>query len=894
MADGTENILLNIEFNNDDIQAAVKNISDSRKAIDALIDANKKLVEQGQKNSKSYIQNQEAIKVLNKEVANNSKIVQANTQATEANANSIEALKKQNSDLLKERNKLDTSTEEGRAAIAKLNEQYDKNSEIIKENASLVEKQRFNIGNYTESIIKASEHIEKLKKENQQLTVVLKTVDRATKEGQDQYNQINTAIQNNITQINKYKVVVKQTSSVTDQATAGLKQLAPAQAQAVQGFIGMTRSALAFLATPIGAIIAAIGLAIAGVVAYFKQFEVVLDFIENAVTKVTAVFSSLIQNLDKVASIVGNVLTGNFKKAADQTKSLGTELGRAADEAQRLLDMTRDLEDAELKYRVANAGAANQMKAWVIESKRRDLSIEESNALLQKASDLENELTEVAVKNAQKRADIEQAKLIESRKAQLEAAGIAQKAGESQADFLNRLVDSGIFSPEALDPVLSAYEAVQQAASEGLAFQEKIQNQRIAQEEKADAERQKLAEKRKAENEKLALEEAEAFKNIQDLKFQLLEEGRQKEITALENAAQEQIAAVKGTEEQKAEQVLLINEKLAQDLAAQKEVFAEEDRAREEERVKANQEFLADALAEELQTYEDYVKGLINAKKEELLQGVISQQEYNDEINDLQAAASQVEYDLKQQFGEQDLALQGRITDAKIAQKQFEADETARLEAFKLQAVQSTLGSVASLFNKNSIAFKALASAQALIQTYQSAQAVFTGMTSTISGPIGVALGIAGAIAAVAGGLANVAKINNTKLPKLEQGGLIEIGGRRHSSGGEDVTVGGRKVANVEGGESMVVLKRGSSKLLRNLSNINQMVGGVDFFNNRAPKSYLADGGFVARAASSKVQNLQTISIAEDLKNVKLEVSVTDIEKKQKDIARAKVTSELS
>ena len=140
--------------------------------------------------------------------------------------------------------------------------------------------------------------------------------------------------------------------------------------------------------------------------------------------------------------------------------------------------------------------------------------------------------------------------------------------------------------------------------------------------------------------------------------------------------------------------------------------------------------------------------------------------------------------------------------------------------------------------------------------------------------------------------MANVAKINSTQVPKLEDGGIIDISGKDHAKGGEDVYIGGRKVANVQGGEKMVVLKREASPLLRNLSAINKMAGGVDFFTDRAPKSYLADGGFVARAASQRLE--QTVSIADDLGKVRLEVSVTDIEKKQAQINRAKVVSELA
>jgi hypothetical protein len=166
-------------------------------------------------------------------------------------------------------------------------------------------------------------------------------------------------------------------------------------------------------------------------------------------------------------------------------------------------------------------------------------------------------------------------------------------------------------------------------------------------------------------------------------------------------------------------------------------------------------------------------------------------------------------------------------------------------------------------------------------------------MTSSIPGPVGIALGIAGAAAAVISGLANVAKINSTKVPKLEEGGVISIGGKRHAQGGEDVTIGGRRVANVEAGENMVILKRGSTPLLRNLSSINKSLGGRDFFNDRAPRYRNQDGGFVARSAASQVSSFQQLSIAEDLRRVQIVTRITDIERVQNQVNKANVTSEL-
>ncbi len=885
MADGTENILLNIEFNNDDIQNAVKNITESRKAIDQLIEANRKLVAQGEKNSAEYVKNEQAIKKLNTEVNTNSKLIQANTQAVVANENSIESLKKQNTELLKERNKLDTSTEEGRAAIVKLNEQYDKNSKVIAENSTGVEKQRFNIGNYTESIIKASEHIEKLKKENQQLTVVLKTVDRSTADGKAQYDQINTAIQNNITQINKYKVVVNQTTSSTDKATASLKQLAPGQASAVQGFIGMTRAALAFIATPIGAVVAALGLAIGALTAYFKGSEEGQDRLTKITTTLQVLFNKLMVAVEAVGEAVFESTT-NFGAMTEKLGVFGVALDIALTPLKLLLLGLEKLSDLTGFTDIVN----DAIKTGEAISNLNDKIEENENTLLVRRAQVNAmvlALREEAIKQEgkTKQKTVEEAIRLEKELAQAEKQQLDDrlKAFDLEAETTGRLTEEQ--KKQRAELVAAIIDAESQGAQATIKFQKEL--------EKLREEDLTNAKKTSDERIKQMQIEADAARQIEQLKIDLLEEGRAKEIAFYNAAYQEKIDNLKGSDEQIAEQILLSEEKKRQDLADINDKYDEEAIQREKDRIQANNEFLADALAEELEIYQDHVQELINVKKEELLSGVISKEEYDQEIYDLELAAMMAQQALKEQFGEEDLALSGRITDAKIAQKQFEADQTVKLEALKLNAVQNTLGQVASLFNKNSVAFKALATAQTLIQTYQSAQAVFTGMTSSIPGPVGVALGVVGAAAAVAAGLANVAKINNIKTPKLEDGGYIEIGGKRHSQGGEDVHVGGHKVANVEQGENMVILKRGSSGLLRNLSNINQMVGGSNFYADRSPKKYLADGGFVARSAGSRVSNFQTISIADDLRKARFEVSVTDIEKKQNAVNRANVTSEL-
>lgn len=72
---------------------------------------------------------------------------------------SIENLTKANKDLREERKKLDISTQDGAKRVQEINNAIDKNTSVIKANSSALEKQRLNVGNYTNSIKDAAKEI---------------------------------------------------------------------------------------------------------------------------------------------------------------------------------------------------------------------------------------------------------------------------------------------------------------------------------------------------------------------------------------------------------------------------------------------------------------------------------------------------------------------------------------------------------------------------------------------------------------------------------------------------------------------------------------------------------------------------------------------------------------
>ena len=293
--------------------------------------------------------------------------------------------------------------------------------------------------------------------------------------------------------IDKKNTALNKSSGGFKNVSGDLEKLAPAQVGAAKGFLSMAKSMAAVLATPIGFVLGVLAVVIGLVTKALQKMDPVMDFIEDAVTQVTNAFDFLIQNLDKIASIVGNVLVGNFAAASVAADELGTAFKHSSNEAQRLLDLTRDLANETLIYEVNSASAANTIKALVAASKNRGISIEEEQRLLKEASDLENSTTAESVRLAQKAYDIQIGLFENEFAAQLKVAKLKKEASETDAEYLKRLIESKKFDEERFKVIVDAYKRVEQEASAGLALQEKINNQITKSEEERAAKSAKYA-----------------------------------------------------------------------------------------------------------------------------------------------------------------------------------------------------------------------------------------------------------------------------------------------------------------------------------------------------------------------------------------------------------------
>jgi hypothetical protein len=379
-------------------------------------------------------------------------LIDLKIDAEESNE-SINSLRASVREMTKARNEANLSTAEGRATVQSLNQAIDANNAKIKSNIDSLTKQRMNVGNYKKDI-------------------------------QD--------------------------------AIPALDKFTGGAVSAGQGILTMTKQALTFIATPIGAILAAVAATLALVTAALKRSEPAIDLFDDAIGSITEGARFLVDNLAAIGSVLGNLFTGNMAEAAATTGKLAEEFKNAQRESQRLREEFRELEDEEAKLIAATAGTEAQIKALIIQSKNRNLTEAERIALLKEAEELERTSTEqkVAYENRKSAATIQQIGT---------ERDLRQAQGETIDAYVQRLIASEKLSGEEKKAVAEAYAARVNASTATLALQEKIQNAQDAaflkQEEEAKVRSQVERERLVADSEfKLALlrQEVDAQKLLLD------------------------------------------------------------------------------------------------------------------------------------------------------------------------------------------------------------------------------------------------------------------------------------------------------------------------------------------------------------------------------------------
>lgn len=160
--------------------------------------------------------------------------------------------------------------------------------------------------------------LERLRKANKDLTKEREGLNLATQRGQKRLRDINKqldannkVIKNNSSQLEKQKINIGNYGSA-------LSGLSPRLGAAVSGIQAMTKAALTFMATPIGAVIAALGIAIGALTEYFRGSEEG----QNAFNKASKALGVVLGNLSDIVQKLGKFLFESFSNPKQALEDL--------------------------------------------------------------------------------------------------------------------------------------------------------------------------------------------------------------------------------------------------------------------------------------------------------------------------------------------------------------------------------------------------------------------------------------------------------------------------------------------------------------------------------------------------------------------------------------------
>jgi hypothetical protein len=966
-----------------DVQKLLQASMESKTAIMALKAEQSELKKSGEEGSAQFIRNEVELRRLSAAYRLQTTAVQAqvseggklvNQQA--ALAETVDRLnqteneyRKNNADLLKLRKDLNVTSATYQKDLDAINAKINENNNWIKGNVSEYEKQKIAVGGYSEGIKEAIKDTgifsgalgavgadssgvvdvmksftpiltdigDKLKEAVTDLgllkttqtaaaveTEVLATSTTVLAAAEDVAAASATTLAAGSEAVTVAQEVQATTAAV---ATAGAEAVSTAQvaqnatARGAATGTNILSGALTILqlvldALGIGLIIAAVVLLIAA----FKSFTPLIDKIEQGFAAVTAVFQVLINAV--IAFVSG------AKSLTDAFSGLGSSMSQAADDAIKLKKAQQDLEDAMALQEIQSARNRAEINRLNVQAKDRTKTEEERLAMLQKASDLEDQDFQQRKKNADEALRIAQEQIRQDAELTEEEFKQLKKQGLNYKEYIE----------EKTNGVDELFEALSKAQLDQIALENEFytnmekninkRNKLIEDAEKAAAkvleDRKKAEEaatKARLENEKKLQDaltayaqklklELDIFLQVQDQKAKSVEEEirlaeavRVKKIdiakadfNASKKTANDELALRKATNQanldfMKSQQEAVItnaeNEFKAIQRANQSKLDSnkflnEEILNNELERINTLAQAERDLLkvklgeTEAYQIEEQRINDEAQKKKDELKQQR-DEEERSRKIADLenQKVINEENFILQMETERERLQLQrdqeiaeasktgADLTLIRAKYAQLDKDIDKSVKDFKLQQRADLISGLKGLFGQESNLGKAVSIAEIVNSTVTNAAKAFQQASVFASNPLTAALAVNSAIQGgiiIATGATQVAK---TVGAKFEKGGLQEVGGNRHSSGGTIFTGADGTQFEAERGELIGVMNRNAARHFMAFNN-SFPAGGSSSSN------YFENGGIVSREIAPPLINAEELAsrISEAVSNI--------------------------
>jgi hypothetical protein len=329
---------------------------------------------------------------------------------------------------------------------------------------------------------------------------------------------------------------------------------------------------------------------------------------------------------------------------------------------------------------------------------------------------------------------------------------------------------------------------------------------------------------------------------------------------------------------------------------------------------------LKDEKGKQTEIVKDYFKQATDFQKkyiEEFLTGVEKELELLDlqqeQRRDFLIQAGLTDLEITEKFRQERLVIIDKYAEEEVKKekekadqlleiKEQEAEAEYQIQQAKIQVAGAAAGILSDVAGQQTVLGKLLLAAQkaaAIAQIVIDTQREIIRINALYAGVPGAAVPFVVAAkirAGIAIGTIAAQTIKSfvppksdidTNLPRFADGGGIDISGNSHSQGGEVVTVGGKAVAEVEGGEGLYVMKKNAYQAIKQFSAINEAFGGKSWM--KGSSKFLADGGAInttlpilesrGRVNSTIEQNR---ILSEALKQLPAPVlSIKEFEKKQ-------------
>lgn len=836
-----------------DTKALVQQSVKLKKELEQLKESQKQLQKEGKANSQQFIENAANIKQLSSAYNQNIKSVIDNAKATNQQANATELItqalsmevttiaeaRAQNKLLNDLRNNTNATTAEGVEQIQRLNNALDANNEFIKENADAYLKQKINIGNYSESIKEA-------------------------------FNDLNI-FNGGLTGFVQRSQEAGGAGNLFKESLSG----------AASGLAGLTKASLAFIATPIGAILAALVAAFALIQNALRRNEESTNKLRVAFSSITGIFQRVLQVLEPLGEfLIDGLVMGfeavlavaekvrlaladfadflGFEDAADGIRELNDEINAAAAAGRQLAEAEIALEKAQRQARIT------QLQFQKDAEKLRQIRDDESKSIAERVKANED-LGKVLEQQLNEELAIAQQALIVAN-LRIEAEGRTKEALDAQAEALTNIVDIEERITGQLSEQLANLNSLRRDAA---AQAKEIADKAIAdQEAQLQLFIQQQGVRARTLQEQLAIDEQVAEKRIEILRAEL----QNRNITQTEFDAQ----------------LLQIQNELLQ---ARAQTVTDEAQRELNAYIEANQSKIDSDLFfsdESLRIEQERLNGIAEQRREfaqtQLAQGVINQQEFNDAINQIneenrlaleEAQAerdeAQKEKDLidlenkriaEEERTENQFALEAdrlerqRLLEVEAAEKtgadvnlinqkyaKFREDLEAQVQELKVAQQQQAFNDISNLIGQESKLGKAIAIANIVNSTIQESTKAFQLAATLAANPLTAPLAANATFQGfkiIATGAANVARTTGIK---LEDGGIVGVGGKRHSQGGTKFYGEDGTTFEAERGEGIGVLNRSAFDTFMNFNNA--------FGSGQSRAGFFEGGGIISRAIPS-------------------------------------------